>query len=519
MKKVIGRLIIILPALVLQMLWFYALFGWYRRYSAVLDAVITVFSVGILLYLIYRNIEPTYKIMWIILVILVPIFGSILFLTFGNKNSGKALEKEIAKAKEGLGKNFEPDTPAEEELKSENKLFYQNLAHLERTTGFVLAPIESAKYYSFGEEMFEDICIELEKAKEYIFLEYFIINDGIFWGKIREILAKKAKEGVDVRVMYDDLGSIALFSYSDAKKLKKLGIQCVPFNPFILILKQLNNRDHRKILVVDGKVAFTGGVNLSDEYINETHPFGRWKDIGVKVTGAPVKQFTYMFLEFWDAFAGKLPREKKQIDIHREKEILQASGQCENAENTGISREGYVLPYYDSPNRNEESSNTFYTALLSSATDYIWFYTPYLILGEKLLDAFINAAERGVDVRLILPGIPDKIIVNKIAKSYYKELADAGVKIYEYSPGFVHAKSVIVDGRLACVGSVNLDYRSLFLHFEVNTVFYKSHIIEDLRTDFLACQEECREIKHEAIKNSAPRRLMNALLRLIAPLL
>ncbi len=267
---------------------------------------------------------------------------------------------------------------------------------------------------------------------------------------------------------------------------------------------QLNNRDHRKIMVIDGKIAYSGGVNLADEYINEVQKFGRWKDIGFRITGEAVKSYAYMFAEFWNAFSG----DKIESD---------AMASAETAE---IHREnGYILPYYDSPMRQEHTSNEFFTEILSLATEYVWFYTPYLILGDALFDAFIRAAKRGVDVRIIMPGIPDKKMVFRLSRSYYEDLMKAGVKVYEYQPGFVHAKALVADDKIAGIGTVNLDYRSLFLHFECNSVFYGADIVQDLKQDYLDTEKECVQRTLRDVKKGPLYRLGNHFLRVIAPLL
>nr|MCR5790518.1 cardiolipin synthase [Lachnospiraceae bacterium] len=373
-------------------------------------------------------------------------------------------------------------------------------------TGFPVLKHGTSRYYPFGEDMFADMCEDLKKAEKYIFIEYFIIQRGKFWDTLTEILAERAAAGVDVRVIYDDLGSIATYSVADIHGLEKKGIKCIAFNPLLFLTTQLNNRDHRKIMVIDGKVAYSGGVNLADEYINARELFGRWKDIGFRITGDGVDSYNYMFAQFWNAFSKNLIGEK-EIAVPGEADM------AENAEN------GYILPYYDSPVREEHTSNVFYTEILSLATDYVWFYTPYLMLGDALFDAFIRAAERGVDVRIIMPGIPDKKMVYRLSRSYYRDLLKAGVKVYEYTPGFVHAKAMIADDKVAAIGTVNLDYRSLFLHFECNSVFYRADIIKDLKKDYLATLEECQERTLSNINNGRFHRFVDSALRVIAPLL
>lgn len=316
-------------------------------------------------------------------------------------------------------------------------------------------------------------------------------------------MRKRFKIGVDVRVIYDDFGSLTTLPGDYPKLLAKKGIKCIQFNPIRLFFSgTLNNRDHRKILVIDGNIAFSGGCNLADEYINEYERFGHWKDIGFKTTGAIVQSYTYMFAEFWDAFS------KEKIP---EKDIKPSKIEKNESE-------GYIQTYYDSPTNPDAISNDLYNDLLSQATEYAWFYTPYLMLNDSLRDSFIRAAKRGVDVRIYMPGIPDKTIAFSLSRSYYKQLLEAGVKIFEYTPGFLHAKAALIDDKIGTIGSVNLDYRSLFLHFECNTLFYKVGALKDLKNDMIDTEIKSKEIKIEDTKRNIFSRIFNAILRIFAPL-
>lgn len=504
MKKVLGRIVIVLPAVILQVLWYLLVLGllnnlFHEYLWDALNGALSILAVVFVTGLIAKRDESSYKLLWVMVIVAMPILGALLYSLLGNKNTGKRLKKKLERSTAMLSKPSDPDLV--EEILREDLRIGQTLAHISQTTGFPVVKDGTSKYYSFGEEMFRDMCRDLKAAKNYIYVEYFIIQSGKFWDTLADIMEQKVKDGVDVRVMYDDLGSIGTFSVTDVVELKKKGIKCIPFNPFLFIKSQLNNRDHRKIMVIDGKIAYSGGINLADEYINEKPLYGRWKDIGFRITGAGVKSFAYMFIEFWNAFSGdKILTE--EIDT--------------SYEQTGS---GYVLPYYDSPMGDEHISNELFVEILSAATGYVWFYTPYLMLGDALMDAFIRAAKRGVDVRIIMPGIPDKKMVYRLSRSYYPELLKEGVKIYEYTPGFVHAKAFIADDKIAGIGTVNLDYRSLFLHFECNAVFYKADIIADLKRDFLNTQREC-EVKTVAdTKKGLLRRFGDNLLRVIAPLL
>ncbi len=515
MKKIIGRIIIVIPALALQVFWFYLTLGLLNKVTKghlgeIINGIFTVLAVFFVARLIARRDESSYKLLWVLVIVALPVLGAMLYFTLGNKNTGRALRRNLQKTASELKGLYDGEqlrnTGNLDEIEKEDVRLSQTLSFITESTGFPVLQNDSSKYYPFGEYMFADMCEDLKKAENFIFIEYFIIQNGKFWGTITEILAERVQAGVDVRVMYDDLGSIATYSVKDIKELSKLGIKCVPFNQFFLIKSQLNNRDHRKIMVIDGKVAYSGGVNLADEYINEKQVFGRWKDIGFRVTGKAVACYTYMFTEFWNAFA------RDKISDEELKKVA--------ALDVPLCRDnGYILPYYDSPMRDEHTSNILFTEVLSTAKDYVWFYTPYLMLGDALFDAFIRAARRGLDVRIIMPGIPDKKLVYRLSRSYYEDLLKAGVKIYEYTPGFVHAKAFVSDDKLAGIGTVNLDYRSLFLHFECSSVFYKADIVKELKTDYLNTLEECRERSLEDINRKLVHNLIDNFLRVLAPLL
>ena len=524
MKKVFGRILIVLPAIALEVAWYVLIVMFLNRLlgghlGEVLQLLFSVLAIIFIAILISKRDESSYKILWVMIIAAFPVVGAMLYFFLGNKSTGKKLKEKLTKSDQ----NLPPLTGKVEIVKrnvsaieNEDKRIGQTLGFVTESTGFPLLKNRTSKYYPFGEDMFKDMCEDLKKAEKFIYVEYFIIQSGKFWDTLTDILAEKAAAGVDVRVVYDDLGSIATYSAKDIKFLADKGIKCIAFNPFFLIKTQLNNRDHRKIMVIDGKVAYSGGVNLADEYINETHPFGRWKDIGFRLTGPAVVSYYFMFVEFWNAFS-----KDDEIPLEAQKAALKTFEELDKSDKKRGERpeNGFILPYYDSPMRDEHTSNILFTEILSMATDYVWFYTPYLMLGDALYDAFIRAARRGVDVRIIMPGIPDKKMVFRLSRSYYEDLLKAGVKIYEYTPGFVHAKAVLSDDKIAGIGTVNLDYRSLFLHFECNSVFYKADIVDDLKRDYLESQEECREITLDSLNHGVLHKFGDDMLRMIAPLL
>lgn len=502
MSKILRRILTILPAVLLQAVWLLVLLHWLAPWAALINTVLSILALLFVLYIITKQDESTYKILWLLIILTFPLPGALLYLIFGNKRTTKPLQKKLDKIPP-LPVSYTDASPVYDVISGENKRLVQTFRWIENKTGFLPHANQSAKYYPLGDDMFPDILEELKKAERFIFIEYFIIENGLMWDSIAEILAQKAAQGVDVRVMYDDLGSISTYTKADADKLKKKGIRCVSFNPLVLIKGTLNCRDHRKMLIIDGKVAFSGGVNLADEYINHIEKFGHWKDIGFKLTGEAVINYVRMFVQFWNAFAGEqIPDEYMTADV------LPAT---DNAD-------GLVLSYYDSPLRSDAVSNELYIDLLSQAKETAWFFTPYLMPGNALLDAFIRAAGRGVDIRIIMPGIPDKKLVYRMSRSFYPVLLKAGVKIYEYTPGFVHAKACVIDGIIGTVGTVNLDYRSLFLHFENNSLFYRASLLDDLKKDFLATQEKCTERTVDNIGMNFSKWFINGVLRIFAPL-
>lgn len=501
MKRIIGRIISIAPALCIQALWYAAVFRWLKPYQGIIDIILRVLTFLFVLYVTTKRDEGTYKTLWLLIILTLPLLGAFLYLCYGNKKTAKPLGEKLDRAKKEMPSMLE-DSSDFEKLKEEDLRVSQTFDYLQNKTGFPVVRNQEATYYPIGEELFEAMLCDLKKAKKYIFVEYFIVAEGKFLNSLMDIMEEKVSQGVDVRVMYDDFGSLTTYSFRNLKKLKEKGIKCIPFNPLIVLKGTLNNRDHRKMLIIDGEVAFSGGVNLADEYINEVKRFGHWKDIGFRLTGPAVGNYVYMFCEFWNAFSNEKIQKEYISRI-----VLESK-----------KKDGYVLSYYDSPVQKDAISNNLYIELLSQATKYAYFYTPYLMLGDTLMDAFVRAAQRGVDIRIIMPAIPDKKMVFRLSRSYYSVLMEAGVKIYEYTPGFVHAKACVVDGVLGTIGTVNLDYRSLFLHFENNSLFYKASILKELEEDFLKTQQKSHEVTRKEMRHGVLYEIFNGILRIFAPL-
>jgi len=497
MKKVIRRVFIVFPVALVQVMWFLLLWKWLTPYAAPISLFLSVLAAFLVLYILTSRKENAYKSLWLMVMLVFPVAGAILYLAEGDRRAATPIRRKLEKAQSELPPKPEtaPDLYRETDPRAA-----QTFRYVEKKTGFPAYPCPETRYYPLGEAMYPDMLEAMEQAEKFIYVEYFIIEDGKMWDPMVEILERKSAQGMDVRVIYDDIGSIATYSLKNLISLQQRGIPCMCFNPMLSIKGTVNYRDHRKMLIVDGRVAFSGGVNLADEYINEKVRFGHWKDIGYRLTGPSVASFTRMFAEFWNAFSEQAP-----VPLDN---LIPAPGE---------EGRGLVLPYFDSPLYGDAVSNNLYVEMLSQATEYAWFYTPYLTPGEQLMDAMILAAQRGVDVRILMPGIPDKKAIFRMSRSYYRPLLAAGIKIFEYTPGFLHAKGCVVDGRLGTLGTVNLDYRSLFLHFENNTLFYNAPVLKELTKDFLDTQEKSAEVCPES-RYKLGTRILDGILRILAPL-
>lgn len=455
-----------------------------------------------------RNDAPEYKLSWILLIMLMPVFGLFMYLIFGNKKRSKRQIKRIKDYQDLMSSHsidaFENDV---KEIESVLDADDAKLSHyISGLSDSRLFGNTSVDYYSLGDECYPHMIEELEKAKSFIFMEYFIYQPGVFWDSILEILKRKVQEGVDVRIMYDDMGSINTLPYKYYKQLRSYGIKAVAFNPVRARLNyQLNYRDHRKVCIIDGNTAFSGGINIADEYINRTERFGHWKDNGFMIRGDGVWNYTFMFLQLWGFVA---PKEYRIDDF------------LQYAPTKRSSQDGYIQSFGDSPLDDFNVAENAYLHMINNAKDYVWISTPYLILDSTMTNALVLAARSGVDVRIITPAIPDKKIVYALTRANYANLIANGVRIFEYEPGFIHSKMSISDDRTAIVGTINMDYRSFFLHFESGTIFYEGKIISDVKSDFLETGKVCREVtKQEYAKRSRIQKLMGNVCKVIAPLL
>ena len=503
LRLVFSRFLIIALLLVLQVLLMLSLYGWLSSYLPHMQAVQAFFTLLMVIYLFNSGMDSSAKLTWMFIIAVLPVVGAGL-LWFTQTNLGhRAIKKRVAELIDATRDALPQDAAVKELLAHDGAGVDDLSTYLCRSGCFPVFDGTQARYFPSGEEMFDDLLEELKRAERFIFLEYFIIEEGYMWGEILRVLIEKAAAGVDVRVMYDGMCEMATLPFGYMKLLEKQGIRAKAFSPVRpAVSSHYNYRDHRKILVIDGRVAYTGGVNLADEYINRVERFGHWKDVGLRLRGEAVRSFTLLFLQMWN------------ID-EREPVFTPFLAPAERRESAG-----FVLPYGDCPLDRDKVGEAVYMDVLNRAADYVHIMTPYLILDGELEASLKYAAERGVDVKLILPGVPDKKLAWALAKSHYASLLASGVKLYEYTPGFVHAKVCVSDDLKAVVGTINLDYRSLYHHFECAAFLYQTDCIADIERDFQDTLARCRAVTAESIRNEKLfYRLVGPLLKFIAPLM
>ncbi len=457
----------------------------------------------VILKIIASDNNPDYKIPWILFVLVLPVVGLMLYFIFASRKLKKKYIKRLSNLKSTTYQSC--DDELFKKLKKENPLAYNDAKMLCRLADAHLFTNTKQTYFSSGEEYFTSLLIDLKNAKQFIYLEYFIVEEGLFWDSILEVLKEKAKQKVEVKVCYDDIGCMKTLPGNYAKFLKQHGIQALPFSRLKGAAdSEFNNRSHRKIAVIDGIIGYTGGVNIADEYINEIQKFGHWKDGGIRLYGDAVKEMTRLFLIDFG------------INLYEPLEINSAV-----FPKSEITEDGYLIPFGDGPKPlyDRRVSKSAIQNMLNSATDYVYITTPYLIIDNELCVSIENTALKGVDVRIILPRIPDKKIIFSMSRSYYKRLLNAGVKIYEYSPGFIHAKTYLSDDKYAIIGTINLDYRSLVHHFENGVWLYNCASIVDIKKDIDCTLNQSVEITESNLKNNIFSKFFISLIKLFAPLL
>jgi len=500
------RVLIILLILIQLVFIFFLIAGTGRAFSYV-DLILKGFSVVVCFYILNKHEKSAYKLTWIFLILLFPIFGGAVYAFFHTQASPRKLKRQIDEANSRYRAHFSPAGDALPDLAAEYPECLPQARYLQDYAGFPVYKHTETVYCNSGESFFTRALEEMEKAEKYIFLEYFILHQGKMLDPILDILSKKAKEGLDIRIIYDDLGCFMTLPPNFNMELEKKGIKCMIFNPFKPILSSLqNNRDHRKIISIDGKTAFTGGMNLADEYINAKERFGRWKDAAIMIRGDAAWSLTLIFLQMWNL-------ERKMQDDPA------SFYPWKDADRIPLKSDGYVQPYADSPIDEENVGEHVYIQIINNAKEYVYINTPYLVVDDNLLSALTLSAKSGVDVRIVTPHRWDKWIVAITSRSYYRQLIQAGVKVYEYSEGFNHSKTFVSDDRVATVGTTNLDFRSLYLHFECGVWMYKTGSVAAVKEDFLNTLPVCHEITLRDCARNAAQRIFQDVLRLFAPLM
>lgn len=505
LKRVVQRVILLVSSFILQIgIISFFLLKYSESFFDFYLASLTL-SIIIVFIIINNKSNPSYKIAWIVPVMIFPIFGGLFYLLYGgNKLSTREKLKMVIQNIE-MTNSLKQDDEIIKKI-GDKSIYAKNQS--EYILNYAKCPVYNnteTTYFKIGEEKFEALLRELKKAEKFIFLEYFIIQEGKMFNSILEILEEKAKQGVDVRLIYDDVGCIVTLPHNYKNTLEAKGIKCRVFNPIKpFFTRRLNNRDHRKIVVIDGDVGFTGGINLADEYINEYEKHGYWKDAGIMLKGDAVWNLTVMFLSMWDYIDNK---EEDYIKFKPSK-------------NKYYNSKGYVQPFDDSPLINEPIGETVYLNLINKAKDYIYINTPYLIIDNEMATALKIAAKSGVDIKIVTPYIPDKKFVHAVTKSYYESFIKDGIEIYEFKQGFMHAKTFVVDDEYGVVGSINLDFRSLYLHYECGVWLYKTESIKSMKDDYLETLKRCHKVTMEECKNtSSIRKVLRLIIRMFAPLL
>lgn len=504
-KNSLGRGMFVGLSIILQVGWIVGLVMTLNDYYAAFSIVASLLALLVVLRIYGNHINAAYKMSWIILILLFPVFGLCLFVLCGHTGATAGMRHRFAAANKRLEGLLPAGGEALDALSAQDKALGNQARYIRDFGSYPVWQNTDVEFYPTAEEGIEAQKTELRKAENFIFMEYHAIEDSVSFRAVEDILAEKAAQGVDVRVFYDDMGSLGFINNAFTKRLESRGIRCRVFNPLLPFVNVfMNNRDHRKITVVDGKVGFTGGYNLADEYFNLTSPYGHWKDTGLKLTGDGVRSLTVLFLEIWNAmtqsnedFAPFLP-----------------------ALDYTAAETGFVQPYGDSPLDQEYMGENVYLNIIKNAKDYVYLMTPYLIIDDEMQRELTLAAQRGVDVRIVTPGIPDKKLIYKVTRSYYAGLAEKGVRIYEYTPGFCHAKQFVADGEVAVVGTINLDYRSLYLHFENACCLYRCQAVAGVKADFDDTFPLCAEVTQAYRgKRSLVLQGSQVILRLFAPLM
>ena len=509
LSKLFGRLVITAIIILLQFGWIVMTLYEAEAISPWFSVILRAISVIIALYVVYKDMRPHNKLSWIFLILFLPIIGCPCYFIFGRAEMTKKSREQMATLQAFVEPLREKQEDVSAFVKEKDSCAYKQSRLPENVGSYPVYMEEESKYYHVGDDMFKDMLEDIRNAKEFIFLEFFIMKQGEMFDALIDALEERAKAGVHVRLIYDDMGCIDEFPLYFYKELQKKGIHIACFNPFRPFLSIImNNRDHRKIVVIDGKIAYTGGLNVADEYIHAIERFGHWKDAGVRITGDAVWSFTTMYLEMW-SFITKGTEDFMQYKVmSNDNSVLMKQNK------------GFVQPYGDCPLDKRYIIEGVYLNLINHAKDYVYIFTPYLIIGSEIATALINAARSGVDVRIVTPAIPDKKMVFLLTQANYENLIRGGVKIYQYTPGFIHSKCMVVDDKYASVGTTNLDYRALYLHFECGTLLYNTESVMKIKEDALNTFAISRQISLEECENkNFFYQLFLSVMQLFSPLL
>lgn len=506
LRKLFRRRMLIAFLIIAQAAFIIYLVASRSMVSQRLSRLLQIISVLVVLYIVSKRDKGAYKTLWVFLILCFPILGGLLYLLVTCQTTTRLMRRDIQNVQEKTKGLYVLPGDSYAQAEEITGSHFPQVRYLQDYVGYPVYSNTRTTHLCPGEAFHEALLTQLERAEHYIFLEFFIIQDGVFWKSIYEIQKRKAAQGVKVRILYDDLGCFFMLPTDFVRQMETAGIECAIFNPFrpLLTVKQ-NNRDHRKIVVIDGKVAFTGGINIADEYINAKEKYGHWKDSAIMLEGKAAWSFSLMFLEMWELC------KKCGEDI--------ASFYPWQLAPCTMEPDGLVQPYADSPMDRENVGEHVYLQILNEAKDYVYINTPYLIVDDSMVSALCLAAKRGVDVRIVTPHRWDKWLVHMTTRSYYRELIRAGVKVYEYSSGFIHAKSFVSDDAIATVGTTNLDFRSLYLHFECGTWMYGSRAVMQIKQDFLDTLPVCQQIEEKDCAKYLSSKLLQEVLRLFAPLM
>lgn len=503
-KILFSRLAVISYLIIIQLLLLFISMAFFATKFIYFYLIMIVFSLLLTVAIINDDSNPTFKMAWIVPMLIFPLFGAPLYIIFGRKRVSKRIVKKLHDSFETSKDMIADNTDILKEIDDENPDASKQFTYISKTSLSTVYKNTDTHFLPTGESFFESLVEELEKAEKFIFLEYFIIAKGKMWSTVLDILIKKASQGVDVRLIYDDLGTISLLEKHYSDYLNSVGIKTSIFNPFRPSLDAfLNYRDHRKITIIDGNVGFAGGINLADEYINEIERFGHWKDSAVMIKGDAVNSLTAMFLQIW--YYLNSDAEKDYISFCSTKSQKQ---------------DGYVIPFSDSPLSGHLTGELSYMNIINNAHKYVYITTPYLILDNEMITCLRLAVDSGVEVKIITPKIPDKWYVHAVTRANYPPLLKSGIKIYEYNPGFIHAKTVVADDKFCIVGTTNFDFRSFYLHFENGILMYKSKCVSQVKKEFDAILQNCTEMTLEDYeKQPWLTRFKGSVLKLFSPMM